>query len=584
MNEKGSKRRDWVKNAAIVFLTVMLILTFFSNTIMNYSLPEVAVQYVESGTITSQVRGTGTVESDDPYEVKITESRKVTSVAVKEGDTVQKGDVLFLLEDTESEELKAARKTLEGMQDALDTAQDQLDDAWDAYYDGILVEGVTAEGIAAANGSTSANTYRKQITDIQNALKPLEERKAEIEKAISDIDAQMALETGLDSAATTRVPATQKALETANNNLTAADNALKNAQADYQAKETALEKAKEQAEVSAGDAAAGALLEQAQQNFDAASAVLNDAQAAYDGAKQARDGAQADYNNAVANQTAREGSQAQANLATQRSYYEVELHGVENQIAETRKPLDDLLAVLGNRQTLEVFQDAISDARKGVERAQEDVDDAQEEVDRLTEKAIGATVTADISGTVSAINIVAGNTTAPDAVLAELQPEGAGYTMQFSVTTEQARTLSPGIEASLVNAWRYDDVVVTLKNIRPDPQNPSQNKLLVFDVTGSVTDGQSLSVSVGDRSSNYDMIVPNSAIREDSNGTFVLQVESRPSPLSTRYIATRVDVEVIAKDDTRSAITGGLYSYGSYVITTSDNPVTAGQQVRLADN
>ena len=111
MNEKGSKRRDWVKNAAIVFLTVMLILTFFSNTIMNYSLPEVAVQYVESGTITSQVRGTGTVESDDPYEVKITESRKVTSVAVKEGDTVQKGDVLFLLEDTESEELKAARKS-----------------------------------------------------------------------------------------------------------------------------------------------------------------------------------------------------------------------------------------------------------------------------------------------------------------------------------------------------------------------------------------------------------------------------------------------------------------------------------------
>ena len=43
MNEnEGRKKREWVKNAAIVFLTIMLILTFFSNTIMNYSLPEVA--------------------------------------------------------------------------------------------------------------------------------------------------------------------------------------------------------------------------------------------------------------------------------------------------------------------------------------------------------------------------------------------------------------------------------------------------------------------------------------------------------------------------------------------------------------
>ena len=46
MNENGGKkRREWVKNAAIIFLSVMLVLTFFSNTFMNYSLPEVAAQY-----------------------------------------------------------------------------------------------------------------------------------------------------------------------------------------------------------------------------------------------------------------------------------------------------------------------------------------------------------------------------------------------------------------------------------------------------------------------------------------------------------------------------------------------------------
>ena len=110
MNENGKKKREWVKTAAIIFLSVMLVLTFFSNTIMNYSLPEVATQYVQSGTITAKIRGSGVVESGDPYNVEVKESRKVASVAVKVGDTVEKDAVLIYLEDEESDELKAARE------------------------------------------------------------------------------------------------------------------------------------------------------------------------------------------------------------------------------------------------------------------------------------------------------------------------------------------------------------------------------------------------------------------------------------------------------------------------------------------
>ena len=72
-------RKDKVKNVAIVFLSVMLVLTFFSNSILNRALPEVATAYVEHDTITERVRGTGVVEADDPYKVvcKDTEPLKV---------------------------------------------------------------------------------------------------------------------------------------------------------------------------------------------------------------------------------------------------------------------------------------------------------------------------------------------------------------------------------------------------------------------------------------------------------------------------------------------------------------------------
>ena len=123
MNEKkADKRKDTIKNIAIAFLAIMLILTFFSNTIMNYSLPEVATQAVQQGSISPQIRGTGTVAADDPYNLTVSETRKIASVAVKVGDEVKKGAVIYSLEDQESTELTDAQDNLEKLQLAYEQA------------------------------------------------------------------------------------------------------------------------------------------------------------------------------------------------------------------------------------------------------------------------------------------------------------------------------------------------------------------------------------------------------------------------------------------------------------------------------
>ena len=109
MNEQVGKKRDWIKNAAIVFLALMLVLTFFSNTIMNHSLPEVSAQYVSSGTIQAKVRGNGTIQAGDPYSVKTEASKTILSVAVNNGDHVERGDVIFYLEEGDSADLEKAQ-------------------------------------------------------------------------------------------------------------------------------------------------------------------------------------------------------------------------------------------------------------------------------------------------------------------------------------------------------------------------------------------------------------------------------------------------------------------------------------------
>ena len=107
-NENRSPRKEVIKNIAIVFLAVLLVLTFFSNTFMNYTLPQVSAVYVSQGTISEQIRGSGTVEAAESYEVKFDQTRTIKSVAVKTGQTINAGDTLFELEDSDSDELTQA--------------------------------------------------------------------------------------------------------------------------------------------------------------------------------------------------------------------------------------------------------------------------------------------------------------------------------------------------------------------------------------------------------------------------------------------------------------------------------------------
>ena len=208
----------------------------------------------------------------------------------------------------------------------------------------------------------------------------------------------------------------------------------------------------------------------------------------------------------------------------------------------------------------------------------------RDEIAKLQENAVGASIEAPISGTITAVSVKAGDETQADTALATMQPEGKGYTLSFSVTTEQAKRVAVGDKAEVVNSWNYSGLDITLASIKPDTAEPSKKKLLTFDVSGDdITAGQTLNISVGQKSANYDLTVPNSAIREDNNGKFILIVESKSSPLGNRYVATRVDVEVLASDDTQSAVSGGLYGY-EYVITTSTKPVEAGKLVRLANS
>lgn len=547
MNEENRKKREWVKSAAIVFLSIMLVLTFFSNTIMNYSLPEVATQMITSGTITSKIRGTGMVESGDPYNVEVTESRKVQSVAVRVGDEVQKGDVLFYLEDKDSDELVSAEKTLAELQKA---------------YDMNILTGLDAALVNKVESGNAA-TVEEHKTIINNLKAKMDKAEKEMktaQKALDDANAWVA-------ALRFQISITQPA----NVDISQQEMALNSAEASLANANLRLERAKEAydkaVEVSGNDPAnilaAEQELEKAKKDVETYTTHLNNCQVALNTAKLNAENAQVASDQAIANLNA-------------------QLPDAELKAYVAQKTLDEKTAVFTECETAYNDYIAMIPAEFDLVSQLEAIREQEALVAELRENAIGATITADIAGTVTALNVTAGQSTNPGSPVAVLQPAGKGYTLSFSVTKEQAQRVSVGDPGELVNSWWYSDVQAVVSSIRPDTSDPTKKKLLTFTLTGEVTDGQSLTLSVGSKSATYDMIVPNSAIREDNNGKFILIVEQQSSPLGNRYKATRVDVEVVASDDTQSAITGGVYGWES-VITTSTKPVEAGQLVRLPD-
>ena len=571
MNENGGKkRREWVKNAAIIFLSVMLVLTFFSNTFMNYSLPEVAAQYVQSGTITAKIRGTGTVESGDPYNVKINETRTISSVLVKTGDKVEKGAPLLLLEDKESKELTDA-------QAALDKAM--LD------FELALLSGDISNSAFqnVQNGNVSSlNTYQSRIVAAEAEIDKWQKQVDEATTAINQLKtAQVNVDAGGapdTSSEQNKVNVAQAALNS--DEIKIAKDKISEWQAAQATCQATIDKYNEKIASSvSGNGFVNQVTEDEYQlavkNRDQYQSLINERQAfinnntdkvkAYDEKVKAL----ADANKALTEkQNSKTNSTNSLTVQTQNWQTELDKRNIQLKAAQDTKA--QLLKDISTELNLDYQLDSLKKQR--------------DDIAKLQENAVGASIESPISGTITSVTVKAGDEAQPDTALVTMQPEGKGFTMSFSVTNDQAKRLSVGDKADLVNSWRYSDMDITLASIKPDTTDPGQKKLLTFDITGDeVTPGQSLNVSVGQKSANYDLIVPNSAIREDSNGKFILIVESKSSPLGNRYVATRVDVEVLASDDTQSAVSGALYGY-EFVITTSTQPVEAGKLVRLANN
>ena len=642
-NENRSPRKEVIKNIAIVFLAVLLVLTFFSNTFMNYTLPQVSAVYVNQGTISEQIRGSGTVEAAESYEVKFDQTRTVKSVAVKTGQTINAGDTLFELEDSDSDELTQAQKDLEDKE--LDYKKAVLAQSDSSKYQSDYLEIQKAEkelselqakyqaALAGTDPLSSAlNDYNslksrsdkltKEKEDLNNQLSAVnadtsddminltgeyydtlradKDRVTELEKKVetaqSDYD-ELSKDVGADTDYASKIEETRKSIESATVELNQLYISLYNAKADDDTTSISASIATKSLEIDqlqrdlsnylAKSTTSGVLktklknaentLNKAKKNLNSAKDTLsNDVRTIKLEIKAKLDKVTAELDDVTLKLTNAGTAKDDATAAGYLSASQLEL-----KISEQKDTVDNLYAALEiKKQTDSVTNES---NQLDLEAKKKDIERQKEKVEKLKSEAFDAVVTAKMGGTVESVSVTAGSEVAAGTVAAVISVSDLGYTVSFSVKNDQAKKVKVGDKAEITSWYWGDSFSATLSEVKTDTTNPQTQKTLVFNVTGSdISTGQTITLSMGSKGQPYSAVVPNAAVREDSNGKFVLVKEAKSSPLGTRYKAVRYDIEVLAKDDNNTAVNGLMGS--EYVITTSTKPIQAGDQVRPAES
>ena len=345
--------------------------------------------------------------------------------------------------------------------------------------------------------------------------------------------------------------------------------------------ETALEQAElqlEQAELGQTEEAWVPAEEEAQRN-------VNQAQAEYDQAVAEKQQAQENYNqnmtdlNAESEDYLAKKAELEAGLAAAEERFDAAATGLSQaqQVLEAAKKSDDVIRQ-NNAKAQQAAGYTVESARLNVDAAEKSLQEAEELIAQegkicAEEKGIflNTTVTAGMITTGSEfVSIGTGGFTFSAEV-----PKEAGEKLAVGDSIFVQIPGQKGIESSLAQ--------ITVGKSQKEGTEEEVVLLKSTFLENAEISGEYASFSIQKSSEEeYQMILPLTAIRQDSKGYYCLGIRSQDSILGEEVKAERINVTLLDKDDTQAAIEGAIQPE-TKIIITSEKDVLTGDRVRITE-
>lgn len=182
-----AKRKNMTGKLLIIFLIMMVLLTFFSNTINNFMLPRVTLDSPARGALIKEITGQGTIDARVVYEEYIDANASLTvkDVNVDVGDNVKKGQTIMSLDiDDIKSSLQDENAKYRQMQISLDKLKDSGGEA--AYDNNIqtALENKDQKAKDYENIKTLYDSGYESANNLQNAKTAMDDAERSYNSAL----------------------------------------------------------------------------------------------------------------------------------------------------------------------------------------------------------------------------------------------------------------------------------------------------------------------------------------------------------------------------------------------------------------
>ena len=549
---KGSARRARVIKAMIAFVAILAVLTFFSNTIMNMTIPKVLGSYASRGNLSYSNSAKGKVVVDNMTEIKGLEGRVVDEIKVTSYDVVKKGDTILTLKPIEDDE------TLELKKEQLKTAEREK--AYDARQ--------PKEKTDFSMNIDAINLAKTTLSEAKDTLKKVQNKKNVMNSNQKIIDEESVKEVSLE-AAVSAAAKTVEDLKTQIDKIKAEKAPLEAQITVYQETNTPEPTEDELLNNSTPYAILVNKIKEKEEEIKKIEAQLAPAEARMKEASADLAECQGKIEKAQNEISSLENLPSEA--------------AAKNAVSSAQNQLDK-----ANKE----YSSAKTEASINADKAKDDANDRDEkiaklkaEIEKLEAAAKITEIKAPAAGYVYNLAVSAGDNLTAKTTVGYILPESnRECSVTFSFETKTAQNIWAGQQLEVTSGFIQGCTVMSKK---PDPDNPRGSMLVKCRVEGNESwPDEEVTVNAGRGNDNYKCVVSSSAVNEDNSGHFVYAIIGSSTPLGDKYTVKRIDVSVEATDGAYSAITsnnGELDKYDVMIVIRSEKPLEDGQRVRLED-
>ena len=292
-----------------------------------------------------------------------------------------------------------------------------------------------------------------------------------------------------------------------------------------------------------------------------------------------------------------ESKKVETNLAA--SVSSLAIKNAIEKTAAAQKTLDDTIELFEagaeTAANIEKMKIAIEEAKSEHEKLQAEkkaaAAKAQIELKQLEENILSLQTDIDrfkalrspVDGYIWEIGVTRGAVTDTAKPVFKIADNSSGFHAEFTIKAQEGKYLGAG-DSVTVRIPSLENFKINAKISSIDPIRTDTDTVIKINVTFDGSDlrgGELAEISIKKESGIYDSLVPNTAVRTDTNGRkYVYVIKERKSSIGREFYLQKAYIYIRASDKVHTAVSDGLKPFEK-VVVESDRTVMAGDRVKI---